>query len=228
MSVLNNGDRIPHMFDASEADVLLTDPYPVRGSTTVGSWTEQFVEDLRAHSRTLPPGYPYWTILQTHGSKNPGNTGASVRTPEPSEVKAQFWIAIGEGSDCITWFIFKTQQFWIGVEDNPPVFDATVELAERLKSFGDLLPGLEKIEDRFEVTSTGPRPYVSTLFSPKEGNIVILQNGDCLESQEVTVHSERIGNRGRLVSLENGQSYRLGQPIPLAPGDGSIFRYVMQ
>ena len=227
-AVSANGDRVPHMFDMTRPDILLIDPYPVRGNTTVGSWTATFAEDIRSQSRTLPAGYPLWTILQCHGSENPAFSGAAVRTPEAEEVRAQFWIALGEGSRCITWFIFKTQQFWTGVEDNPAVFEETSDLAERLENIKAILPRLWKIEDRFQVESTGPRPYVSTLFDKKRGNFVVIQNGDCENRQRLRVRSVRAGNRGILTDLETGKEYRLGEAIELRPGDGKLFKYDFQ
>ena len=223
--VLSNGARTPHMFDGVQPDILVITAYPVRGNTTVGSWVPGFAEHIREQARTLPAGYPLWTILQTHGSANPGNTGAAARTPEPVEVRAMHWLSLGEGTKGIFWFIFKTQQWWTGIEDNQPVFDEIANLADRMENYAGILPKLTKVEDRFEVEGEGPDPYVSTLTDAKGSYYVILQNGDCLNEQDLTVTSKRTGNRGGLRNLETGEEIRLGESVTLRPGDGAIYQY---
>ena len=221
--VLANGSKTPFMFDQTNPNLLLINPYPVRGDTTVGSWFSDFVADIRDRARTRPPGMPMWTILQAHGSANPANSGAAVRRPAPEEIRAQHWLALGEGSSGIFWFIYKTQQWWLGLEDNPALMDEIRSLAARTERFGAILPRLSKIGDEFRAVSEGSAPYSSTLASPYGTIYVIAHNGDPFAARLLELHSARFG--GALEDLETGRFYGVGHPIPFRKADGRIFRF---
>jgi|GEM_PF-5306360 len=223
-SVIANGADSPAMFDYTLPSFLVLDPYPVRNGTTLGSWVRDFVNDIRLQSRSLPAGGQMWTILQAHGRETPTQPSDLLR-PDPVEVRAQHWLALGEGSKGIFWFIYHTQQWWLGLQDNPDLWDEITDQAERLSAIRGIVPKLQKIEDRFSVTGTGPNPYVSTLMDPNDRTVyVVVQNGDCANPRTLTVSASRPGTYSSLEDVETSTVYPLGSAIPLDEGDGKFLR----
>jgi hypothetical protein len=181
-----------------------------------------FAGYTRLVAKTKPAATPLWMILQTHSF---GTGGAlSLRAPSAAEVRMQHWLAIGEGATGIFWFIYSSQQGWLGLVDNPPLYQEVAALAQRVKPLRSLLLSLHKGEDRFTIAG-GTNPYISTLTSSDgKQSYAVAVNRDCQAPQKLTINSPLL--KGRLRDLESGQIYAQGQPIMLQPGDGRIFEIV--
>lgn len=225
---INRGDRI---FDAAQPDMLLADVYPVGADnppcsfmmTGFGYPTFTFADYVRRLSATRPAGTPLWLVLQT---QNFGDGGAySLRQPSVPEVRAQHWMAIGEGATGIFWYAYSSQQGWTGLRDNPTLFNEIGAQARRTAPLRSLLLGLHRIDDQF-ITSGAPGSYISTLASADGAKkyAVVVNAGSCAGPSDVTVLAPMLS--GRLKDVETGQLFDLGTPISMLPGDGKLFELV--
>jgi len=182
---------------------------------------------LRNVARNKPQGVPLWTVLQTHGahsSTNPTIEVTALRVPTKEEVSLQNWIALGEGSKGIFWFIYSTQQFWTGLKDSPVLFNQISSVSARTKPLIPLLSKLEKTNDYFGLTGAGSR-YVSTLIDPATGKYyVLVANAVCGASQQMNITSTQFS--GDLKDVETGSRIAINSPIIINPGDGKIFEVV--
>jgi hypothetical protein len=180
-----------------------------------------FVDYIRFLARHKPVSTPLWLILQTHRYDS-GDLHA-LRQPTIEEVRQQNWLALGEGATGVFWFVYSSQQGWTGLRDNPELFHEVAVFAHRLRPLRGTLLGLNRVSDRFQVSSRG-RAYVSTL-STADGSALyaIAVNRDCDQAQELAIQAPTL--RGALVDMESGQRYELGQSIPTNPGDGRILRF---
>jgi hypothetical protein len=162
-------------------------------------------------------------ILQTHKFGNGGPF--SLRQPTPAEVRAQHWLAVGEGATGIFWFIYSSQQGWIGLKDNPTLYDVVSGLARRLGQVRGTLATLRRDGDLFKVSGSA-QAYVSTLTSPDGARqFAVVVNRNCLEAQSLSLDAP--GLQASLRDLETGQTSALRSPIPLPPGDGRIFELLV-
>jgi len=231
LPILIGVDRVGPLFDASQPNVMVIDVYPVGYDnppcdftmTGFGYYYFDFVSYIRQAVQTKPTNTPLWIILQAHQF---GKGGAySLRQPTKEEIRAQHWMAIGEGVHGIFWFIYGSQQGWIGLKDNPVLFNEVSSLAERTNPLRNILLGLHKTTDLFTV-SGHPNSYISTLTN-QDGTkyyAVADNRSDCSQSQNLSIGSSSLG--GRLKDLETGQVYSLGSVISFPPGDGKIFELV--
>lgn len=243
MPILIGTDRVGPLFATSQPGVLLIDVYPTAYANppcdfTMHAYaypTHDFVSYVREVSATRPAGTPLWMILQTHRFKD--GEPDSLREPLPAELRAQQWLAVGEGATGLFWFIYSSEQGWIGLADNPLLFAEVTELTQRLRrplppgipgvvagrELRELLVDLRKTEDAFVATG-GRQPYASTLVSADgQQHYVVAVNRDCtpqtLELRSATV-------RGDLLDLESGRRFPQGTPLPFGPGDGRVFAVV--
>lgn len=215
--VLNNQNGTPAMFAFLGADMMVTDPY-VTATTPVGSWVRDWIKRLEYEWHTTPAGYPIMAVLQAHGDNDDDNP----RYPTPEEVSAMHWIAIGQGARGIFWFIYGTQQWWTGLKDNPVLFNEITSLAQRTQAVRPELTNLVKGGELFSVSGDGV-PYVSSLADENgDYRFVILCNGDCNNTRQLTLNSDLF--KGLLEDVETGTPYEVGSSFTLAPGDGRIFR----
>jgi hypothetical protein len=225
--ILIGVDRAGPIFNAAQPDVMLIDVYPVGSDNPLCDFTMtgfgygnlDFVGYIRQVTQNKPAHIPLWIILQTHRFGDGGLY--SLREPVPAEVRAQQWLAIGEGATGIFWFIYGSQQGWTGLVDNPALYPEVTQLAQRVGPLRSLLLGLQKVEDRFTITGA-ENPYVSTLAS-KDGQkfYVVAVNRDCEATQMLSISSSMLN--GRLRDVESSQIYEMEEPILFRPGDGRIF-----
>jgi hypothetical protein len=139
-------------------------------------------------------------------------------------VRAQQWLAIGEGATGIFWFVYSSQQGWTGLVDNPILYPEVTQLAQRVGPLRSLLLGLHKVEDKFTITGN-KNPYISTLANKDDQKLyVVAVNRDCENPQMLSISSST--RTGYLRDLESSQIYRMGEPIAFQPGDGRIFELV--
>ena len=103
---------------------------------------------------TKPSAVPLWLVLQTH-RKAWGPVATTLREPSVEEVRLQNWIALGEGARGIWWFIYSSQQGWVGLRDQPVLYAEVGDLAQRTTA----LPRLSKQVDQI---FAGP-DYASTM-----------------------------------------------------------------
>jgi hypothetical protein len=225
--------RAPAIFQASKPDVLLIDVYPFGAKNPIGDFTMtgfgykdiDFVTYIREMVKrsNKPAGTPLWIILQSHGwwGTNADGGQHALREPTVDEVRAQNWLAIGEGATGIFWFVYSSQQGWHGLVDNPPLYDEVAALTARIRPLRELLLGLRKAEDRFTVTG-GKNPYVSTLTSADGKRVyVVAVNRDVQQKQALTITTTS-GGAAKLRDVETGDMFTAGQPIPFRPGDGRV------
>ncbi|QNK55965.1 S-layer homology domain-containing protein [Paenibacillus sp. PAMC21692] len=225
-------DRVGPIFSAAGLDTLLIDVYPAAKHNPVGDFTLNafgysswdFVSYVRKVVEEKPEDTPLWMILQTHKF----DSGRfSTRTPVVGELRMQNWMAIGEGATGIFWFIYGTQQSWLGLEDSPAHYDEVSSLANRVRPLKETLLNAKKDEDRFTVAGTGnTQPYVSTLVK-RDGSksYVVAVNTDAEQQQELTLSSAYY--TGSLKDLETGAIYEIGtSAISFLPGDGKLFEVI--
>jgi len=166
MPTLIGLDRAAMLFGAARPHVMLIDVYPIGYRNGPGEFSMagfgypgvDFVQYIRAVTRDKPVETPLWVILQAHSFRQ------ALREPSPAELRAQQWLAIGEGATGIFWFVYSSQQGWRGLRDNPALYDEVSSLSRRLQPLRERLMDARKEADRFAI-SGGDRPYVSTLVS---------------------------------------------------------------
>jgi hypothetical protein len=237
MPILIGTDRVGPIFQAAQPDVLLIDVYPAGYDNPIGDFTLtgfgyqniDFVGYIRQVTQNKPATTPLWIILQTHKFGDGGPF--SLREPTPAEVRAQNWLALGEGATGIFWFIYSSQQGWKGLVDNPPLYQEVTSLARRVAPLRETLLQLQKVEDQFEVEGESNR-YISTLATADKTEwYVIVVNMDCIQSQTLAMYpSDFIGQQFdksvQLRDMETSEIYGIGEPVLFAPGDGKMFEIV--
>jgi hypothetical protein len=224
--ILVGTDRVGPIFAAAQPGVMLIDVYPIGYEnaacdfrmTGFGYQALDFVSYIRLVTRDKPAATPLWVILQTHSFLT------QLREPSIAEVRAQHWMAIGEGAKGIFWFIYGSQQGRTGLADNPPLFGEVAALARRVALLRSTLLPLLKAVDRFTISGE-QQPYVSTLTSANHARLfVVAVNRDCERRQMLTIGAPSL--KGRLRDLETSRTYALGSAIEFRPGDGKIFEFV--
>lgn len=231
-SVLVGVNRVEEIFNASQPGVMLLDIYPVGAKNALGDFRLtgfgyqdlDFVAYLRQVGRSRPPNVPLWVILQTHSFAGGQNGQFALREPLPAEVRAQQWLALGEGATGIFWFVYGSQQGWRGLVDNPELATEVTTLTHRLKPLRKILLGLQKEKvDLFQIREE-PQGYLSTLTDKTKKVYLIVVNRDCTQPKALKIASTHL--RGQLKDLETGQSYPLNRPIEFRPGDGKLFEFL--
>ncbi|MCG8350754.1 MAG: hypothetical protein MI924_23535 [Chloroflexales bacterium] len=231
-STLVGMDRIKTIARASNPDVLLINVYPVGYDNALCDFTLtgfgyqhiDFITYIRRAVRAAPTSTPFWIILQAHEF----NTGESfsLRQPTVAEVRLQHWLAIGEGAKGLFWFIYSSQQGWLGLADNQPLYEEVSNLVQRTAPLRERLLRLHKTADRFAIAGDA-NTYVSTLVDPAEETYyAVVANRDCRNAQQVTVDTSEID--GQLRNVETGRVYQIGEPIKLTPGDGVLLEFVAE
>ena len=200
------------VFDYVQPDAFLTYNYPADETTTACSWARTFVDEIRYTTRTKPASVPLWLVLQTHQTTF-GSVGSRLRYPGAEEVRLQNWIAVGEGAQGIWWFIYSSQQGWLGLRDQPVLYAEVGDLARRTTA----LPRLTKQVDQVAAGSD----YASTMVDSNGERYVVAANTSCV-ARDVTLTST--SSAGRLLDVETGETFSFGQRIPFRGGDGRIFR----
>ncbi|MCC7371781.1 MAG: carbohydrate binding domain-containing protein [Chloroflexi bacterium] len=225
---VNRGDQI---FAASGANMLLADVYPVGADnppcnfmmTGFGYPTFTFADYVRRMNANRPANKPLWLVLQTH---NVGTGGAySLRTPSVPEVRAQHWMALGEGATGIFWYAYSSQQGWTGLKDNPTLFAEIGAQAARTRPLRSTFLGLHRVDDQF-ITSGAPGAYISTMTTADSSKqyAVVVNTSSCSSATPISVLAPTLS--GRLKDVETGEIFDLGTPIPFEPGDGKLFELV--
>ncbi|MCC7372909.1 MAG: carbohydrate binding domain-containing protein [Chloroflexi bacterium] len=224
---LNRGDTL---FSAAQPGVFLADVYPMGNANAPCNYTmtgfgytqEDFSSYIRRLTANKPAGTPLWVILQTH--KHSEGPSYALRVPTAPELRAQQWMAVGEGATGIFWFVYSTQQDWTGLKDSPALFTEVGNLANRLGPLRTTLVDTDRVANIFTVT--GPNsPYVSTLKS-NDGRrtfAVVVNKGTCSGSAGLAVSS---GIGGTLKDLETGAVFAQGAQITFAAGDGKVFELI--
>jgi hypothetical protein len=141
-----------------------------------------------------------------------------------AEVRAEHWLAIGEGATGIFWFIYSSQQGWRGLVDNAPLYTEVTALAHRIGPLLNLLLRLHKSANVFAITDEKDS-YVSTLASSDGAKFyAVAVNRDCERSQMLAISSPVVS--GQLKDVESNEIYGMGQPIAFPPSEGRIFELV--
>lgn len=213
---------------ASQPDVMMLDVYPFAAEnaacdTTMNAFgypTYDFVGYIRAIAKSKPADAPLWVILQTH-SWGDGTESWHLRAPTVPELREETWLAIGEGATGVFWFVYSSEQGWIGLQDNPTLFAEVSDLARRVQPLRRLLVTLSKTADQYTVSGSAGPAYASTLTNADGSqSYVVAVNKQCA-AQNLTVTS--VAGQRQLRDLETGQTYSTGSAIPFEAGDGRIF-----
>lgn len=225
MPVLIGLDTVGPIFSAAQPDVLLIDVYPAGYTNPIGDFTMtgfgyanlDFVGYTRRVTRGKPEGVPLWMILQTH------SFGEWLREPTVEEVRAQFWLALGEGATGIFWFIYSSQQGWRGLADNPALYDEVTQLARRLAPLREVLLDLHRIDGGFTVEGSDTA-YASPLISQDGTRLyLVVVNRNVAAYQHLSIRSSVL--QGVLRDVETDEVHPLGAPIEFRPGDGRLFEF---
>jgi hypothetical protein len=208
------GTEGPAVFDYVRPDAFLTYNYPADESNTSCSWTSRWVSEIRATTSSKPAAVPLWIVLQTHQTTF-GPVGTKLRYPSVAEVRLQNWLAVGEGAKGIWWFIYSSQQGWLGLRDQPGLYAEVADNARRVSA----LPRFTKQADQ---ASAGTN-YASTMTDTNGATYVLAANTSCT-ARTVTLTSSTL--TGRLLDVETGEMFAFGQAIPFRGGDGRMFRHL--
>jgi hypothetical protein len=169
-------DRVGPIFDKANPTVMLIDVYPLGRTNPIGDFAMtgfgypnlDMVSYMRTVDANRPAGKPLWVILQTHSFGAPG-TPYSLRTPVPAEVRAENWLALGEGAHGVFWFIYSSEQGWVGLKDSTTLFPVVASLAQRVNTLRPTLATTSKVADAFSASFTPQdaatptaTPYAST------------------------------------------------------------------
>lgn len=231
MPVLIGVDRAERLLPVVAPDVMVIDVYPVAGGSAPCAFTMDgfgypgldVVDYVRRVTSTKPAATPFWVILQTHRF-GAGTEPWSLREPTVAEVRAQHWLAIGEGATGIFWFVYGSQQGWTGLRDNPALYAEVADLAARTTPLRATLIGLRRSPDRFAVAGDADA-HVSTLASPDGRRLyAVVVNRSCADTAGPAVVSA--GLVGRLRDAETGAVYEQGEAIALRPGDGRLLELI--
>lgn len=195
-----------------------------------GDW----VDAIRHYTTAAPDATRVYLYLQTHETAN-----GALHYPTDNELKKQFWIAVGE-SDGLFWFTVDGPTTggydWSGIGN-----------ADRLTNLGTigalssrLTPRIRAIladcarpgTDEFTISGGGSsgyftnysNGYISTRIHNITGDRYVTVCNHGTSTANVTISSSTHSN-GRLVNLETGIAYRLGESFSLGPLDGTIFRW---
>lgn len=230
-------------FNAANPPVYLTYRYPAmvtdnqcdfNSKQIMSYYVNTFGQALkidRERLRLEERGIPEWLILQAHGSTFTTNANEAditkLRTPSIEEVRMQNWIALGEGIDGIGWFIYKTQQFWIGLEDNPALFSEIGDLAGRVKPLRGLFSTLKKHPMQLFTVSASDilpfenQPYLSTMVTKDNSKYYLMVVNQSCSPQSLSLNSEYFNSSFK--DIETGTTYSKTQQIYFRAGDGKIF-----
>lgn len=229
MSALIGIERARSVFAAAQPDVMLLDIYPFHYSNppcdtvmhAFGYPDEDLVDYIRAIAQDRPAGTPLWVILQTHSFQDESGTW-HLRAPAAPEIREEHWLAIGEGATGIFWFLYSSEQGWIGLKDNPALFAQVGSLARRIGPLRGLLMTLHKTDDEYSVMGSVGAAYISTLTNAEGSeSYVVVVNRACVP-QHLTVAS--LSGPRRLRDVETGEIYTTGSALLLAGGDGRILQ----
>ena len=215
------------VYDYVRPDVFLTYDYPARNLTQpcdfYGGHPQDFVDTLRNTTQLRPENVPLWIVLQTHNTTTgPNDTDpTALRTPTVEEVRLQNWLALGEEAKGIWWFIYSTQQTWIGLKDNPTLYAEVTDLAGRVNALRPILTIAHKLPDKFSVSGGG---YASTLQNPHTRAMYVIVTNQSCSNQNLVVASDYLS--GTLRDMETGLTHHLGEVISFRGGDGKLFEVV--
>jgi hypothetical protein len=220
------------VYSALQPGMFLTYYYPAKAIRQPCDWgftsptLNLFSQTVRSVTRDRDPQVPLWLLLQAHGKTagyDPNANTNDLRVPTREEIRLQQWMALGEGARGTFWFIYSTQGWWTGLEDNPSLYDEVGAVTQRVAPLRSVLGNLRKTDDLFSVSGSGNR-YVSTLADANGKLYVIAANGSCSATQSLAVTSSSISAQVR--DLETGQVYDLNAPISFPAGDGKLFEVV--
>jgi chitodextrinase len=230
--VLIGVDRVGPIFEAARPGRMVIDVYPCAFRNAIGDFTMNgfgysnldFVSYIRQATSTRPAGTPLWIVLQAH-KVGDGTQFWHLREPVATEIRCQEWLALGEGATGIFWFIYSSEQGWIGLKDNPSLMNECASLNTRVGPLRETLKGLHRVTNQFTVTGAGPRPHYSSTLenSNSTKKYVVIVNRDCVNAQNLQFTS---GNTGRLKDLESGVIVDQGTAVNFRPGDGRIYELV--
>ncbi len=195
-----------------------------------GDW----VDKIRSFVDDAPEGLRFWLALQNHQTTG-GTVGTLLRYPTAREMRAQVWIAVGEGATGLYWFTWndKSDNEWEGLQNENRADLRTVasELSHRLTpAIRARLLTARRVTDAFTATgggSTGypvnyPNAYVSTLYDADAGVSYCVVCNHSTSTANVTINSGSLA--GYLVNLETGDRLNLGGTVSLPALDGTIYR----
>lgn len=198
---------------SAKPDLWQAFAYTITPSSPDCSWADELDSRLARFTRSKPSDTDFWMILQTHGAQ-----AFDLRAPTPEELRLQQWISIGRGAHGIIWFIYSTQQGWIGLHDNATLYPEASHLAERLRALAPTLQTTHPATNIFTLHGSG---YVYTLQDAPGVRYAVVASSQCDGKQSVNLTSSY---QGTLKNLETGEEVRQGQAFTLAPGDGAVFK----
>jgi hypothetical protein len=116
--VLIGVDARKDIYVNSGLRMLVLDVYPYATgnaalNTTMGGFGYSFDMDeyLRQMTAKRNRRHHLQVILQTHGG------GVGLRVPSAAEIHLEFWKAVSWGANGVWWFIWDTEDFWVGLDN---------------------------------------------------------------------------------------------------------------
>jgi hypothetical protein len=183
--------------------------YPVSRATTACSWASSYVSTVRNDVSSKPASAPLFMVIQTHSTEAWGTQSYQLRYPSVEELRLETWLSIGEGADSLFFFIYETEQGWIGFHDNPTMYAELTSLGSRVERLP--LSSLSKAPDVY--SSNG---YTATLIGGGK-TYALLANKSCSST------NLRLNQLVSLRNVETGTIYAPGASIPFRGGDGALF-----
>lgn len=230
------------MWASDEVELALTYAYPCQRGMPEGDFHrsgfegDDFDGELRQFCAPLPK--INWIYLQVHQTVD--ETG--LRYPTAREIRKMVWMTVGEGVKGIVWFLGSDQEN--ADFDNP----ALPSVGLLSKGREDVLASVSEMSDRLtpeirarllaservafgtasNFTASGggggggnANAYCSTLYDATSDARYCVVCNHALTTSNVTINSTT--HTGWLVSLENGNRYKIGRDaISLPALDGTI------
>jgi hypothetical protein len=131
---------IVEYFIHSGTDIPMFDPYPIGNSE---QWdTMRYDQQLKANRAMLPPGSPYWVVIQGHdlgfGFMKLPPAGQIFSRPRPEETRFMAHLAIANGATGLIWY-WGPQRWYDIRNDTPHIWKG---IADTVRELRDLTPFL--------------------------------------------------------------------------------------
>lgn len=196
-----------------------TNIYSLKNTTMLG-YIDRYRERLGERNA------PVWVILQAHRF-------SELDEPLPTEIGLQAWLSLTRGVRGVMFFAYETDQMWNGLVGPAPAYAesdrwrAAKPLFERLARLEPLLLKWRPA-DPVAVVTGGGNPYgyphgESATMTDGTDTYLLLVNRDAEHARDMIPRSTRFPSAD-LEDVENGETFSMGMPVKLSPGDGRILR----
>jgi hypothetical protein len=213
--MIQRGRQGDDVYKATRGDAFLFYSYPCRRGKAEMSWVDFWVGEIRTTIQSKPAHVPVWQVIQAHQTM-PVTDMNALRYPTLPEMRAQVWIALGEGAKGLFWFMWGNlghEHEWTGLRDNTTLRPEAQALARRVTAVESVLGSAVKVADAY----TAPGAYTSTLAVGSSTYVIAVNRSASQASIAVS------GSGTSLRNVETGAVTPMGSSITFRGGDGQLF-----